>query len=91
MPAQQLSPAYRIALPFGILITVEPSGAASLESDLRRELLDETDPSADSIGLAAVDAIESLLLALVAAGVDLSGQAAHAAIVTAVEQIATHV
>ena len=90
MPSPRQSAARRVELPFGITIVVEPSGSAFLTSALARELVDEDCPDADIAGQSATDAIESLLLALVAAHVDLDTPEAHEAIVTAVEQVANY-
>jgi len=78
----------RISLPYGISITVYASGAASLAGNLALEFLDGSDPSNDEPAHVAADAIESVLLALAAAGVDLETAACKEAIETAVEAVA---
>ncbi len=75
-------------LPYGIDITVTGQ-RASLSSELRAQLVDPS-PARDDPALAMVHAIEALLLALAAEGVDLSGPGASRAVVTAVESVAEY-
>lgn len=75
-------------LPFGIRITVDPSGDGELESNLFQEFREDDEPSEDAVARAGADAMEGLLLALACAGIDLETAACREAIVTAVESFA---
>ena len=75
-------------LPFGIRITVDPSGNGELESNLFHEFRDYDQPSDDAAARAGADAMEGLLLALACAGIDLETAACKEAILTAVESFA---
>lgn len=79
-----------IALPFGITIDVSAEEAALVSSDLRTQLVDADDSDGGVHGEIAANAVEALLLSLVAAGVDLSGLDAQRAVETAVEAIANN-
>lgn len=78
-----------LQLPFGIRIEVDPEcqGARLTGSELRRQLCDDEH---DERGQLATDVVESLLLALAAAGVPLDTRAASNAVSVAVESIAQH-
>lgn len=76
-------------LPFGIRITVDPSGNGELESNLFHEFLDYDGLIEDAAARAAADAMESLLLAMACAGIDLEMAAFKEAIQTAVESMAS--
>ena len=87
LPSSDTDMSKLLRLPFNIEITIEAGGVAHLTSQLRQDLVDEQDGDLDVAGNAATDAIECLLLALVAAGVDLDTAAARGAIETAVESV----
>lgn len=74
-----------VTLPFGIKIATESGNASLVMSGLAEELkADET----DAVGQAAVDALESFLLALAAEGVNLTQPGVKRALETSVEAIA---
>jgi hypothetical protein len=77
-----------LELPFDINITND-GNATRLASGLRNELVD-SHRVIDSHGELATHTIESLLLALVAEGVDLSGPAGCRAVHTAVQSVAEY-
>ncbi|HTN48851.1 MAG TPA: hypothetical protein VMK32_05420 [Burkholderiaceae bacterium] len=78
-------------LPYGIIIERDSEGNAYLSSDLHDAFVDEDDgEEARMYGHIAADAMEGLLMALVAAGVDLNTSAAQVAVETAVEGLANY-
>lgn len=79
-----------IALPFGITIDVSGEDALLLSSDLREQLVDDADEDGGVHGEIAANAVEALLLALAAEGVDLTGPGAQRAVETTIEAIANN-
>ena len=81
-----------VELPYGILITADDRGnAAVVRSDLLSQFSDPEDDAKDTCAaVASTDAIESLLMALVAAGVDLESEAAQEAVRTSVESLSRY-
>lgn len=83
--SQNTSP---VLLPFGIQITLDGKGSGNIRSDLRVALTnDEDSPTVRLLTLASCDALESLLLALACAGVNLSTPTAYAAVNASIEAI----
>ena len=76
-------PCYGMTIRLGREGTPGKSGGAAITSDLR-------DPDADQLYLAAIDAIESLVLAHACAGIDVASPAYVEGIETAVAAIANH-
>lgn len=77
-------------LPFGIEIRCNPGAGGSLDSELVEEFSKcGYGKEADAMAKASANAIESLLLALACAGVDLSTPAISSAIEVAVEKVAS--
>lgn len=77
-----------VLLPFGIHITLDGKGSGNIHSDLRAALTSDEDSSTGRrLTLASCDAVESLLLALACAGVNLSTPAACAAVNASIEAI----
>lgn len=74
-------------LPFDICITVT-DGYAGLSSGLHEQLVDTSGAVPDEPGLAAVHAMESLLLALAARGLDLGTAQASLAVEDAAGAVA---
>lgn len=77
-------------LPFGIKVTRAENGSASIESNLRSELLindrpEEQFTAEDHKASGFIDGIEALLLALAGNGVDLAAPVFANAVETAVE------
>ena len=80
----------RIDLPFGIVISTT-GDTTTLVSNLLTEFSDpDDDREVQRAAEASCDAMESLLLALFAAGADLDTSAAREAIETSVEAIANY-
>ena len=75
-------------LPFDICISVS-DGHTHLSSGLHKELVDGS-PARDDPGLAATHAMESLLLALAARGLDLDTAEAALAVRDAAEAVAEY-
>ncbi len=86
MPSPSLTRTF--ALPFDIHITVS-DGHTRLSSRLHEQLVEDS-PDRDDPGLAIVHAIESLLLALAARGVDLGTPAASLAVRDTVESVSEY-
>jgi hypothetical protein len=82
-----------VNLPYGILISTDGNhNATLLGSELLAEFSDPDDDAGGKIAaVASNEAVESLLLALVAAGIDLESEPAQEAIRTSVEAIAHHI
>ena len=76
-------------LPFGVRITVDHSGNGELESNLFHEFMDYDGPTGDAVARAAADAMESLLLAMACAGIELEMAAFKEEIQSAVESMAS--
>jgi hypothetical protein len=77
-------------LPFGIKVTRAENGGASIESNLRSELLindrpEEQFTAEDQKAAGFIDGIEGLLLALASNGLDLAAPFIADAVETAVE------
>lgn len=82
-----------VELPYGIVIDVDVDGrSAGLKGSLLKgQFIDPEDPpAAVARGELAADVVECLLVALVAAGVNLETSAAREAISGAVEAVANH-
>lgn len=74
-----------ILLPGTIRVTLTADGAGEIESDLRAGI-DDHDTEGGQY-LAAVDGLETLILACACAGVDLETEAFHQAVATAIESL----
>jgi hypothetical protein len=83
-------PVDRVVLPFGIVVEAH-EGSASITSLLADQFADPADDETSAqAGKASADAIESLLMALAAEGVDIHTNQFSRAITTAVEAIANN-
>lgn len=82
-------PRTTIRLPYGIVIERVSRVCTSLSSELRLEFVDPT-RAFDSHGELAAHAVESLLVALVAEGVEMDASAASRAVTSAAATIAEY-
>lgn len=82
-------PRTTIRLPYGIFVERVSDACTRLSSDLRLQFVDPT-KTFDSHGELAAHAMESLLIALVAEGVELDSSAAGRAVTQAAETVAEY-
>ena len=82
-------PRTTIRLPYGIVVERVSRGCTRVSSELRLEFVDPS-RDFDSHGELAAHAMESLLVALVAEGVEMDASAASRAVISAAETIAEY-
>lgn len=92
-PLKEQDSERKYRLPYGIEIECSIGEGGTLDSKLKEELTceDENDELSKALANGSVNAIESLLLAMACAGVDLSTPEVAAAIKGAVEKVANEI